>query len=208
MSILVLLGVACALWKGVPIYRQYAAIRAFERAGGRIVTVKRRPDWLMKWAPAWLLNSGPNETNPRMRLFNEPFGAYADRSNSMSDADLLNLGVLPALKVINLSGTRVTDDGMHHITDVTSLEHLVIAHTQIGDAGLVRLKELRRLRSLRVTGSRVTDAGVADSILIRLVRVVSASPARFDGIDIPKGHIRRRSSKAGSSLLEPRRRYC
>jgi hypothetical protein len=155
VAILALLAGGSALWIGVPAYRQYVAMRNFERVGGHIVTVKSRPTW-------WPWEVPPGEADAPLSMFNEPQGAYAGPVNSISDADLASLRALPTLRAINLSQTRVSDDGMQHLIGATRLEFLILDQTQISDAGLTILQELRNLRMLGVQGTRVTDAGVAE----------------------------------------------
>src|SRR5260370_28791516 len=45
-AMVVLIVVAIALQFGLPVYRQQAAIREIERAGGSVQTIHRGPNWL------------------------------------------------------------------------------------------------------------------------------------------------------------------
>jgi hypothetical protein len=64
----------------------------------------------------------------------------------------------------------VSDAGLVHLRNLTNLEHLYLANTQVSDRGLPYLEDLVRLRQIVVRGSRVTDAGL-DRLLESLPRV-------------------------------------
>lgn len=78
----------------------------------------------------------------------------------VTDEGLAHLSGLTSLKKLNLSNTGVTDDGMPHLGQLTNLEQLVLTGTGISDAGLEHLANLRRLRYLDLSSTRVTDAGL------------------------------------------------
>jgi hypothetical protein len=62
---------------------------------------------------------------------------------------------------MQLTGCRITDDGVMHLLDLVNLETLSLARTSIGDAGLVQLTQLPALGRLFVDQTQVSDAGVA-----------------------------------------------
>jgi hypothetical protein len=65
-----------------------------------------------------------------------------------------------SLTRLYLRGTRITDDGLKHLTGLTKLEKLDLVETGITDAGLVHLRGLSSLKKLYLTETRVTKDGV------------------------------------------------
>src|SRR5262249_48251065 len=62
---------------------------------------------------------------------------------------------------LDLDGTRVSDEGMPHLSSLSSLEVLSLDRTRVNGAGLARLKDLPHLWALSLAETRVTDAGLA-----------------------------------------------
>jgi formylglycine-generating enzyme required for sulfatase activity len=109
---------------------------------------------------------------------------HLSNNKLVSDSDMAALGGLPALRVLFLNGTRLTDlgiaqlsrltgletinlSGMPQLTDqtlaalgnVTSLKSLVVHDAKVTDAGLVMLKNLTNLWHLSLAGTQVNGAG-------------------------------------------------
>jgi hypothetical protein len=63
---------------------------------------------------------------------------------------------------VDLSGTRVSDDGLEHLKELTDLGGLYLNNTQVTDAGFEHLKGMSQLRSLSLRGTNVTDEGVQE----------------------------------------------
>jgi Leucine Rich repeat len=78
----------------------------------------------------------------------------------VTDAHLTQLGALPDLHSLNLSGTHVTDEGMKTIASLNKLQILQLNETAISDAGLAQLEGLKQLRELGLYRTRVTDDGL------------------------------------------------
>ena len=62
---------------------------------------------------------------------------------------------------MDLSKTGVTDAGLVHLQGLTALKELCLQETRITDAGLARLYPLR-IDSLALRGTQVTDAGLEE----------------------------------------------
>ncbi|PHS06120.1 MAG: hypothetical protein COA78_14615 [Blastopirellula sp.] len=62
--------------------------------------------------------------------------------------------------VVDFNGTQITDAGLEHLKELTSLKSLLLHNTQITDAGLKHLKGLNSLISLELRGTQITDAGL------------------------------------------------
>ena len=78
----------------------------------------------------------------------------------ISDADLIHLADLKAIKYINLKNTPITDVGLVHIGKLQSLEFFYLNNTKITDEGLMALKDLPNLKRINVTGTLVTNTGL------------------------------------------------
>jgi internalin A len=75
------------------------------------------------------------------------------------DAGLTDLKRLTHLKILRLTGTKVTD--LTFVQTMAQLEELNLNDSIVSDAGLARLHALNRLRSLALVETNVTDAGLA-----------------------------------------------
>lgn len=71
------------------------------------------------------------------------------------------LGHLDRLKVLDVDGAPVDDDGLAAVEGLRALEQLSLRRTRVGPAGLTRLAGLDRLKRLLIEGSAVTDASLA-----------------------------------------------
>ncbi|MEN6450181.1 MAG: hypothetical protein ABFC96_06805 [Thermoguttaceae bacterium] len=70
-----------------------------------------------------------------------------------------HLKVFPELRSVIL-GVRFTDAGMKDLKELTQLEMLVLAETEVTDAGIAALKDLTRLRHLELEDTGITDAAL------------------------------------------------
>ena len=75
------------------------------------------------------------------------------------DDDLAALANMRRLNRLSLQG-RLTDDGLQHLSRITSLEYLTILLTPITDRGLVHLSNLKNLKQLDLRQTRVGDNGL------------------------------------------------
>jgi Leucine-rich repeat (LRR) protein len=78
----------------------------------------------------------------------------------VSDADMVHLSGLKALKYLGLSDTLITDDGLAHLQGLVSLKTISLQRTKITDAGLVHLKNLNSLESIYLENTQITDDGL------------------------------------------------
>jgi Leucine-rich repeat (LRR) protein len=65
------------------------------------------------------------------------------------------------LTFLSLDDSRLTDEGLRHIGQITTLRELSLNHTRITDAGLRHLTGLKDLERLYVGDTRVTRSGCA-----------------------------------------------
>ena len=80
-----------------------------------------------------------------------------------SNEKLVYVKGLAKLETLSLRDCRnITDAGLVHLKDLTSLQSLNLMKTQITDAGLVHFKGLTNLQKLHLSFTQVTDAGIAE----------------------------------------------
>lgn len=82
-------------------------------------------------------------------------------SGGITDAGLVPLiKGLPNLRVLGLSNSSITDDGLKSIATLTKLNQLLLEGTAIGNEGLAHLRNLPELEILKLAGTQVNDAGL------------------------------------------------
>jgi hypothetical protein len=148
MSTVVLVGMAVGLRFGLPIYRQWIAIREIERMGGYVTTIPTINNWLRR-----RLDKGT------MKSFDEVVDVRLT-GNRATDSTLRHMKLLRSLRTLVLYGTQVTDAGLEHLEGLTSLEWLDLTETRVKGEGLGHLKELPELRHLVLDRAPVTDGGL------------------------------------------------
>ena len=70
------------------------------------------------------------------------------------------LGECPRVREVQLDGSRITDQGLMHLTGLAKLLTLSLQQTAITDAGLQTLMHSSSLKLLVLTGADVTRAGL------------------------------------------------
>ena len=83
-----------------------------------------------------------------------------DNAWMLTDAGLLHLKEMTSLRALLLVNTRITDVGLEHLKGMASLRGLGVKNTQITDAGLEHLKDLTSLTTLDLARTQITDAGL------------------------------------------------
>lgn len=96
---------------------------------------------------------------------------------SVTDSDLTFLDKakkdLKALRYLDLRLTKIGDEGVRRLRNLTSLQTLNLFRTQVGDEGLASLKKLTHLETLLIGGTRVSDAGLVNLRPLRKLRKLS-----------------------------------
>jgi uncharacterized protein (TIGR03067 family) len=110
---------------------------------------------------------------------------------------------LPALEMLNLDCTQVTDRGLAHLKGLTRLSELSLKATRITDAGLKHLEKLSSLKKLDLRLTAVSRRGV-ESLRKALPRAVIAH-SRFDepAADLAKLRGRWRLASAHGEAVDP-----
>ena len=79
----------------------------------------------------------------------------------VTDADVAHISGLKNLKKLSLARSGVTDAGLAAVKDLGKLESLNLFQTQITDAGLVHVSGLKSLKRIYLFETKTTEAGVA-----------------------------------------------
>lgn len=80
----------------------------------------------------------------------------------VDDVELLDLAKLPKLVRLDLSHTRITDDGLLHLQSQTQIQDLNLFYAeQITDQGMSAIKGWKDLRRLNLRGTRISDGTLA-----------------------------------------------
>jgi len=90
---------------------------------------------------------------------------------NVSDADLVALRDLPALRELALAGTAITDAGLAAVGTATSLETLELSSCKVSAAGLAQLATLPRLAELVIPNGELDDAHLQALASLRLRRL-------------------------------------
>jgi hypothetical protein len=85
---------------------------------------------------------------------------YSSPDVGLSDACLIPVQSLSQLRILTLSGNRITDAGLAMIAHLPNLEELDLDATDVTDAGLVQLQGLKKLMNLSLGGTLATPQGV------------------------------------------------
>ena len=78
----------------------------------------------------------------------------------VTDQDLVHLKQMSQLERLDLAITSVNDDGLVYLKDLSQLKALDLRRTGVTDAGLEHLGALRNLEELYLSGTEVTDTGL------------------------------------------------
>jgi serine/threonine protein kinase/uncharacterized protein YjbI with pentapeptide repeats len=130
------------------------------------------------------LHLGPNALNlPRGTAANlkrlELTGA------KVTDDGLKLLSGMSSLRELSLDSTQITGDGLKHLTWMPELTRLDLENTVVGDGGVKALGGISSLKSLNLRGTAVSDAGIEHLHGITGLELINLSGTRatFRGVD-------------------------
>jgi hypothetical protein len=95
------------------------------------------------------------------------------------------------LKRLNVRGTRIADDTLVIVSELSQLESLDIANTRVTDSGLENLASLTKLKNLALGRSGFSDSAMA------ILRVLST----LESLDL-SGPARNRRGRASAAMPE------
>jgi len=76
-----------------------------------------------------------------------------------SNATCEQIGKLPKLRQLMLTGGSVDDVGVRHLSGLATLEELSLDSSKITDASVETLAGLKSLRKLRIRGTGISEVG-------------------------------------------------
>lgn len=118
----------------------------------------------------------------------------------ISDQGLAYLQDLEGLRSLSLYGTSVTDAGLVHLAPLTGLQKLWLDRTDITDAGLAHLAPLQALEELWLDRSKVSDAGIERLAKLSALEGLSLSGLKVS--DAGLAHLERLTGLTWLSLSE------
>lgn len=109
-------------------------------------------------APEWIARLGGKvETGPSGEIV-----AVKLAGSWVNDSELLDLAALPGLERLDLSHTRISDEGLLYLRPARRIRELNLLYAeQITDQGMNAIKLWKELRHLNVRGTRSGDGTMA-----------------------------------------------
>ena len=93
--------------------------------------------------------------------------------SKVSSEGLRPLAGLSKLYMLHLDGTQVGDDGLAYLASLRGLGVLSLDNTRVTDAGLMQLQRFPQLERLYLNGTSVTDAGLAHLARLKNLKELS-----------------------------------
>ncbi len=107
----------------------------------------------------------------------------------VTDDGLKHIGKLARLTHLNLSRTQITDKGIEHLSGLRSLEYLNLYGTGVSNAVLSTLAKHRKLKFLYTWNTKITSEGLSKLRKAlpdaKLVLETDAKSNRYDNLDNP-----------------------
>lgn len=97
------------------------------------------------------------------------------QNSLLSDDGLVHVGQITSLKKLNLWRVGVGNAGIAHLAPLTKLEWLNLDNTQLSDDGLTALKDMKALTFLHIGSTSVSDAGLPHLYTITALKDLKAS---------------------------------
>lgn len=80
------------------------------------------------------------------------------RGSWINDAEMIELARLPDLERLDLSHTRISDEGMLNLKPAAKIKELKLLYSEwITDQGMTAIKEWKHLKRLDLRGTRISD---------------------------------------------------
>ena len=84
------------------------------------------------------------------------------RGSWINDDDMLDVARLPHLQRLDLSHTRISDDGMLHLKSARNITDLNLFYSEwLTDQGLTAIRDWKQLKRLNLRGTRISDGTLA-----------------------------------------------
>ena len=128
----------------------------------------------------------------------------------VSDTELLDLARLPKLERLDLSHTRITDEGLLHLKPARQIKDLNLYYAeQVTDQGITAIREWKHLKCLSLRGTRISDGSLAIVGGLTQLEALDIAGTQFtdNGLDalVPLTQLKELAigrSKLGKNALE------
>jgi hypothetical protein len=105
------------------------------------------------------------------------------RGSWINDVEMLELARLPDLERLDLSHTRISDEGMLNLKPAPKIQELKLFYSEwITDQGLTSIKEWKHLKRLDLRGTRISDGTL--EIVGRLTGLEALDVAHTEVTDV------------------------
>ena len=102
------------------------------------------------------------------------------RGTWVDDVEMIDIARLPKLQRLDLSHTRITDEGMLHLKPASQIEDLNLYYAEwVTDQGMTAIKNWKKLKHLDVRGTRISNG---------TLEIVSHMP-QLEALDISNSQI-------------------
>jgi internalin A len=102
------------------------------------------------------------------------------RGTWVDNVEMIDIARLPKLQRLDLSHTRITDEGMLHLKSASQIEDLDLYYAEwVTDQGMTAIKNWKKLRRLDVRGTRISNG---------TLEIVSHMP-QLEALDISNSQI-------------------
>jgi uncharacterized protein YjbI with pentapeptide repeats len=109
------------------------------------------------------------------------------RGTWVTDTDLRKLNQLTDLNYLNLSLTRVTDQGMQELKNLRGIVELNLYFAEyVTDEGLAAIKEWKKLKRLNVHGTKVSDTSLEHISGITALESVNVGSAMLTDVGLER----------------------
>jgi Leucine-rich repeat (LRR) protein len=109
------------------------------------------------------------------------------RGSWVSDTDLRKLAQLPYLEFLDLSLTRITDQGMQELKNARGIVELNLHYAEyVTDEGLAALKGWKKLKRLDVKGAKISDTTLEHISAITTLESLNIGSAMVTDVGIER----------------------
>jgi Leucine-rich repeat (LRR) protein len=126
------------------------------------------------------------------------------RGSWISDVDMIELSRLPQLERLDLSHTRITDEGLLRLKSAPKIVDLNLFYTeQITDQGMTAVRAWHNLKRLNVRGTRISDGTLEMVSRMPQLEALDIANTQFtdDGLDYLITLVNLRELSLGGSRL-------
>jgi len=105
------------------------------------------------------------------------------RGSWISDVEMIELARLPDLERLDLSHTRISDEGMLNLKPAPKIKELKLFYSEwITDQGMTAIKDWKHLKRLDLRGTRISDGTL--ELISRLTELEALDIAQTEVTDI------------------------